>query len=160
VPPLFKPRLVVPVEYAGRWLGRGSIEVSPSGRLAFIELVTDEDGIDRVLEEMTTASADWLRKNPGAPPIMSVARYEREPKGENDYLMLPVALGLYAEYRPYVDCEDLEIGVSAEARVRQGLPARPEKRRQSERMWHIVSNLGDGRIQDTTGILLQRQGRM
>jgi len=152
---LFRPRLVIPVEYAGRWQDRGSTEISPTGRLAFVDLVVDEEGIDRVLEEMTEISADWLRRNPHAPPILSVAAYEREPKGENDYLALPVSLGLYPEYRPYVDCEDLEIGVSAEARVRQGLfAARPVKKRQSERMWHIVTDLGDGRIQDSTGYLL------
>lgn len=157
--PLFRPRLVVPVGYAGRWAEEGQIAIDPGGRLAFVDMVVDEDGIDRILEQMTDASVHWLLRNPGAPPIVSRARYEREPKGENDYLHLAVSLGLYPEYRPYVDCEDLEIGVSAEARVHHGLPAaRPIKRRMSDRMWHIVTDLGNGQIQDTTRILLARQG--
>lgn len=155
----FRPRLVVPREYASRWRGAGLTTFSPSGRLAFIEIDADEQGVDRLLEELTDASADWLRRHPNAPPLLSVARYEREPKGENDYLMLPVSLGLYLpEYRPYVDCEDLEIGVSAEYRVRRGLPARPIKKQVAPRMWHILTDMGNGQIQDSTGYLLS-QGR-
>lgn len=155
---LFRPRLVVPVEYASRWQGQGPIDVSPSGRLAFIDLVVDEEGIDRVLEEMTEASADWLRRHPDAPSILDVCRYQREPKGENDYLHLAVSLGEYAdEYESYTDCEDLEIGVSAEQRVRHHNPrARPVKERQTRSMWHIVTDLGNGRRQDSSRILIRR----
>jgi hypothetical protein len=137
------------------------VEIEPRGRLAFVDMIADEHEIDRILDEMTDASAHWLRQHPRAPSIVDVARYRREPKGENDYLLLPVSLGLYSEYEPYVDCEDLEIGVCAEARVRQGLThAKPRKRQVSPRMWHIEADFGDGRIQDTTGMLLRRQGEM
>ena len=158
---LFRPRLVIPTEDAGRWAGRAEFEISPSGRLAFGSLVVDEDGIDRVLDEMTAASAAWLTRHPEAPPVLSRLRYEREPKGENDYLHVAVSLGYYDdEYHPYRDCEDVEIAVSSEARARRGLlRARPVKRRVGARLWHIVTDFGDGREQDTTALLLRRQGQ-
>lgn len=157
---LFRPRLVLPAEYAGRWAEEGPVELSPSGRLAFVELLVDDAGLDQVLDGMTDVSADWLRKNRWAPSITTVARYENEPKGENDYLHVAVSLGLYrGEYTPYVDCEDLEIAVSAERRAR-GEYARPIKVQTGERLFHIVTDLGNGRVQDTTKLLLRREGRM
>ncbi len=167
MPRYFRPRLVIPVEYATPWARGGhEIELDPvSGRLAFAELRVTEEQIDDVLDFMTSVSADWLQKHLDAPSILGPrARYRREPKGENDYLALPVSLGLYdAEYRavtghgPFTDCEDLEIGVSAEARVREGdALARPRKRRVSEAMWHITTKRGDGREQDSSRLLLDR----
>jgi hypothetical protein len=164
---LFRPRLVVPTRYAGRWADRGSAEISPGGELVLVSLVTDERGLGEIFEGMTADSAAWLREHPEAPPILSVARYELEPKGENDYLHLAVSLGYFTDayrratgHRPFVDCEDLEIGVSAERRVRLGdTGARPFAERVSEALWHVRTRYGDGRVQDSTRMQLQRQGQ-
>jgi hypothetical protein len=164
---LFRPRLVTPVRYAGRWADRGSIEVSPGGALAFVSLVTDEAGLPDLFEGMTTDSAAWLEGHPEAPPILSVARYELEPKGANDWLHIAISVGYYANdyrevtgHRPFVDCEDLEIGVSAERRARLGdTGAHPFATRMGEALWHVRTRFGDGRTQDSTRIQLSRQGQ-
>jgi hypothetical protein len=159
-------RLVVPAELAylvSRW---GPSRLSPSRRLAFIGPAIVEEGaeLEAVLEDMTTLSVVWLRAHPGYPAVRDVARYVQETAG-NDYLALPVTLGLYdADYveavgrLPQRDCEDLSIADAAEERVRGNHAARPAVLYVSEHMRHIVTDLGAGRVRDLSRILIFLHG--
>ena len=165
-PRLFRPRLVLPTELAGPLAQEAGAFRSPGRTLTFVPLVVNEAQLRCVLRTMALVSAEWLRRHPGAPRILDVARYEREPDGENDYLALPLSLGEYAaEYqattghRVFVDCDDLEIGASAEAIAAGDMSAQPEPVRVGESMWHVRTRLGDGRIQDSTRIQLRKQGQ-
>jgi hypothetical protein len=167
VEPLFRLRLVIPSDLAGTWADRPEAFRSPGGGLTFVPLVVGEAELTGLLAEMTRLSATWLRAHPEAPDILDVCPYEREPEDENDWLALPVSLGAHgAEYqavtghRPLTDCEDLEIGVSARAQVYGDTGAHPEPVRVGRRMWHIRTRRGDGRIQDSTRMQLQRQGQV
>ena len=141
-----------PMPHVAEWLARfGSPEVSPAGRLALLTIVVQEDDLSAVFSVMTALSEHWLRQHPGAPRLADVATYERERKGENDWLALPVSLNLYpADYPdPVVDCEDASIADAAEARVYEGLPrALPITVFISPRMRHIVTDLGNGARRD------------
>lgn len=111
---------------------------------------------------MTALSVEWLRANPGAPRLIESAYYEQEAPGENDYLALPVSLGLFdADYMqtvghaPRVDCEDLSIGDAAEERHLGNPHARADILHVSPSMLHIITNIGPGQpIRDLTKVLL------
>ena len=158
-----RPRLVVPTELARLVSKYGRATQSPSGRLTFVGPFTvQEAGLSEVLEDMTALSLAWLQRNPGAPRLIASARYERELPGENDWLALPIALGLYDEdyteavgHAPRVECEDLSIGDAAEERYHGNLDAFPEVVRETAWMLHLVTNLGPGRgRRDLSRILL------
>lgn len=147
------PRLVVPSELAHRVSWYGPAWQSPAGTLTFIGPVkVPLERLPDVFEDMTALSLEWLQTHPGAPELVQSTFYELEPPGENDYLALPVSLGLYDQeytaatgHRPFVDCEDLSIGDSAEERYRGNWMARPDVIHVSPSMLHVVTNLGPGR---------------
>lgn len=158
-----RPRLVVPTELAHLVSWYGPTSRSPGGRLTFVgPFIIEEERLPELLEAMTDLSLRWLQANPGAPRLLGRARYEREPAGENDWLALPVSLGLYdREYteavghKPRVECEDLSIGDAAEERYHGNPDAYPEVVNEAQWMRHIVTNLGPGRgIRDLSRILL------
>lgn len=159
----FRIRLVVPSELAHRVSWYGATRQSRNGRLSFVgPFILPEERLPEVLEDLTALNVEWLRANPGAPPVVTVARYEREVPGENDYLALPVALGLYdAEYRevtghaPRVECEDLSTSDAAEERHRGNPLARAVALWVAAGMRHIITDLGPGRgTRDVSRILL------
>lgn len=161
--PFILPRLVVPSELAHRVSWYGPARQSPSGRLTFVGPVSVPlERLPEVFEDMTAVSLEWLRAHPNAPRLIESAYYEREPGQENDYLALPVSLGLYdrdyAEavgHRPYVDCEDLSIGDAAEERFLGNPHARPIALHTGPSMLHVVTNPGPGRpIRDLSLMLL------
>lgn len=87
--------------------------------------------IEAALEFMTRCNEIYLLKHPSTPRLyQSGVRYEYEPKGEENWLTIPV---LY-RYR-YGDCEDLACALSAERR-RAGIPCSPYVTR-SAHVWHI-----------------------
>ena len=106
-----------------------------------------------LLDTLTSANIEWLKKNPGAPSLYSSGVfYLREPPGREDWQDIPCTLR-----RRNGDCEDLACWRAAELIVRQGIPAfaqfRWRKRNEGGTLYHIIVQYPDGRIEDPSKLL-------
>lgn len=151
-------RFVAPVELAPFFAGW---PVARSGALLFAGPVAwPEEHLAEALELGVRANVAWLTRHPSSPRAIDVARYEREPEGENDWLTLPLVLGLHwAEYAaatghpPRIDCEDLSMADAAEERARGNPRARALPIIVSPTMRHIVTDTGAGQ-RDVSRLLI------
>jgi hypothetical protein len=100
------------------------------------------------LEEFCAYNSDFLRKFPRLPDIYKAGvRYEAEPPGQEDWLTYPVLI----EDR-VGDCEDLACARVAKLRQRGEHGAKPYLYHKN-RLWHVMVQRGDGRIEDPSAVL-------
>ena len=106
------------------------------------------------LEALTRINADWLRENPGAPPLyQSGVRYAVEPTGYE--LWDPYALLLA---RGAGDCDDLATARAAELREREGewtarADCYPSSIKNGRRTWHAIVVRANGTVEDPSARL-------
>lgn len=110
--------------------------------------------MNHALEALVRINADWLRENPGAPPLYeSGVRYAVEPTGYE--LWDPYALLLA---RGAGDCDDLACARAAELRERHGewnarADCYPSSIKNGRRTWHAIVVRADGTVEDPSARL-------
>jgi hypothetical protein len=100
-----------------------------------------------LLEGLTRANVELLRRAPLPPLYRSGVRYQREPRGRERWQLAPqtYALGIG-------DCEDLATWRAAELRL-AGYAARPVVYRTGPRTLHVVVLRDDGQPEDPSRVL-------
>lgn len=109
----------------------------------------DAVSLTAALEGLTAYNAAWLRAHPSAPSLYAAGvRYEREPKGREDWRTLPDLLK-----RKRGDCEDLAAARAAELRQAGDPGAHAFARKVRPGLWHIRVRHGDGTTEDPSIVL-------
>lgn len=108
------------------------------------------ESIQALCDVVHRLNVSFLRANPNFPPLYrSGVRYGREPIAEREqFCTAPATL-----VQGWGDCDDLAPWRSAELVVRRGLDARPLVTQVRPGLWHVVVELGGGRIEDPSRVL-------
>lgn len=143
---------------------RVTLRLDLFGNPADLEL--SESALRHMLEALTVANQIYLRAHPKAPSPFEAAerlglRYGAEPLGEENWDAIPYVLERASQGLPS-DCEDLASYLTAYLRERvpgmQGATTvpLPPKIINETLLYHIVTELPDGRILDPSRALGMR----
>lgn len=128
------------------------------------DLALSESALRHMLEALTIADQIYLRAHPDAPSPFEAGerlglRYGAEPRGEENWNAIPYVLERASHGLPS-DCEDLAAYLTAYLRERvpgmQGattVPLPPKLIDGTTLLYHIVTELPDGRILDPSRAL-------
>lgn len=103
-----------------------------------------EAALNLALETLVVLNLAFLTTTQGVPSLYSSGvKYQREPKGREDWLTLPLLLE-----RGVGDCEDLAAARAAELRHAGERGARAIVKRVRPGLWHCLVRRADGRLED------------
>jgi hypothetical protein len=145
-----------PVALPSQWRAVGADRYPTRQRVSFVlglfqgdrERNLSNEMLQVLLDALTAIDCELLTRRPDIPNVYaSGVRYEEEPPSCEDWQDAATCLRMGK-----ADCDDLSCWLSAQRRIREGVDARSvwksKKREDGGYLYHILTKLPDGRIED------------